>query len=432
MTVTRNLSDLPSELGNLLEQNFTGEIAFAQREDRVTVYLSEGELIWVEAKVHPLRRWQRAIEKFCVDQKNEMNLLLEPGIGGYRQLSQAVARQVIRLNQGQAVIAEIAKECFLELLSQQHLFGELTWKIAKSDDIRPSANLTLSAKQTKAILSEANLLGQQWQESNLGEHLPTVSPRLEQEQKYDAFEMPIPKSYLQGNYTFWDIAAKMQTSVILIAKCLIHLERQKVVKLQQIPDFFGMSEKPSHHQTTPLPLASSNGNNSPTPLSSQPQSNDYEPASTLPVANSSSSKIDQDKTRDNVGYTYDRRKPLIACIDDSPVLAHSVKKILASVGYQSLIISEPLIGMGLLVKHRPNLILLDLLMPTVTGYSVCKFLRETNLFKTTPIIILTAKDTIIDRTRAKMAGATDFITKPPEPQELLHVVRLHITDVPWS
>jgi two-component system, chemotaxis family, response regulator PixG len=68
-------------------------------------------------------------------------------------------------------------------------------------------------------------------------------------------------------------------------------------------------------------------------------------------------------------------------------------------------------------------------MPTVNGYSVCKFLRETNFFKTTPIIILTSKDTIVDRTRAKLAGATDFLSKPPETQELLQVIRQYITDI---
>jgi two-component system, chemotaxis family, response regulator PixG len=163
---------------------------------------------------------------------------------------------------------------------------------------------------------------------------------------------------------------------------------------------------------------------------SQPESRDNE--SVLIAAKTTNNSARTNQTRNTAQPSFDPRKPLIACIDDSPVLSHSVKKILESVGYQSMVIPEPLAGMGLLAKYRPNLILLDLLMPTVNGYSVCKFLRETTLFKTTPIVILTAKDTIVDRTRAKLAGATDFITKPPEPQELLQVIRLHIIDVPWS
>ena len=91
-------------------------------------------------------------------------------------------------------------------------------------------------------------------------------------------------------------------------------------------------------------------------------------------------------------------------------------------GYDVLTIQEPMAGFGELIKHQPDLILLDLHMPNANGYSVCKFLRETPVFNKTPIIILTSQDTMIDRTRAKLAGATDFIAKPPEANVLLQML----------
>ena len=91
-------------------------------------------------------------------------------------------------------------------------------------------------------------------------------------------------------------------------------------------------------------------------------------------------------------------------------------------GYDVLTIQEPMAGFGELTKHQPDLILLDLHMPNANGYSVCKFLRETPVFNKTPIIILTSQDTMIDRTRAKLAGATDFIAKPPEANVLLQML----------
>ncbi|NJR47465.1 MAG: response regulator [Hyellaceae cyanobacterium CSU_1_1] len=413
MTVTRNISNLSRGIGELLEQRFTGEIVISQRESRVSIYLSKEKLLWVQDKRHFRRRWHRALNKHCAEHQSTQALALLKELDDYQQLSQAVARQQIEQNQVQAAIAEVATECLFELFIQQSIAQKLMWTIEQNDRLEDTANLGLSAEETKAIVLQADLASKQWQSADLGDYLPSLSPVVEQEQMYDAIEMPIPKSYLQGQHTLWDIAAKMQTSIILIARSLVNLEKQKIIRFQQIPD---------------LP-ETSNGKTFTSLLPSQPKSRDD---ASLTSTNPDHNRVVANQGTNPAKPNFDPRKPIIACIDDSPVLAHSVKKILASVGYQSMIISEPMAGMGLLAKYRPNLILLDLLMPTVNGYSVCKFLRETSLFKTTPIIILTSKDTIVDRTRAKLAGATDFLTKPPEPQELLQVIRLHLIDIPWG
>lgn len=413
MTVTRNVSNLSRGIGELLEQRFTGEIVISQRESRVSICLSKEKLLWVQDKRHFRRRWHRALNKHCAEHQSTQTLALLKELDDYQQLSHAVARQQIEQNQVQAAIAEVATECLFELFVQQSIAQKLMWTIEQNDRLEDVANLGLSAEETKAIVLQADLLGKQWQSADLGDYLPSLSPVIEQEQMYDAVEMPIPKSDLQGQHTLWDIAAKMQTSIILIARSLVNLEKQNIIRFQQIPDL---------PETT-------NGKVFTSLLPSQSKSRDD---ASLTSANPDRSQAVTNQGTNPNKPSFDPRKPIIACIDDSPVLAHSVKKILASVGYQSMIISEPMAGMGLLAKYRPNLILLDLLMPTVNGYSVCKFLRETSLFKTTPIIILTSKDTIVDRTRAKLAGATDFLTKPPEPQELLQVIRLHLIDIPWG
>lgn len=413
MTVTRNVSNLSRGIGELLEQRFTGEIIINQRESRFSIYLSNKKLLWVQDQNHARRRWHRAINKYFTEHPSAQALALFKKLDDYDQLSQAVARQQIELNQVQAAISEVATECLFELFAQQSLAQKLLWTIEQNNSLELAANLGLSAEQTKAIILKADLSGKQWQSADLGNYLPTLSPVIEQEQMYDAIEVPIPKSYLQGQHSLWDIAAKMQTSMILIARSLVNLEKQNIIRFQQIPDI---------PETT-------NGKVFTSLLSSQPKSS--EDANLAAVKPEPSQSLTNQGTN-TAKSSFDPRKPIIACIDDSPVLAHSVKKILASVGYQSMTISEPMAGMGLLAKYRPNLILLDLLMPTVNGYSVCKFLRETSLFKTTPIIILTSKDTIVDRTRAKLAGATDFLTKPPAPQELLQVIRLHLIDIPWN
>ena len=407
MTVTKNVSNISRGIEDLLEQKFTGTLVIGQPENRVSICLSAGELVWAKDSQHFRRRWHRAINKVFADDAANIELL--KGIGDHRRLSLAVAKQ-IDLERVSLAIAQVVQECLIELLIKQSVASKLTWTVTPQNSLESVDGLRLSGDQVKAIMLKASLLAQQWQLAGLDGYLPSLSPVIQNERMYDAIEIPIPKTYLGGQYTLWDLAVKMENSLVLIANSLVNLKQQNIIKFQQIGDRPSTNGK-AHSPSIPQPES----NNSNAVLSSeQPQP--------------SRTKID--RKMNTTKPTFDPRKPLVACIDDSPVLAHSVKKILASVGYQSMVISEPMGGMGLLVKYRPNLILLDLLMPTVSGYSVCKFLRETTLFKTTPIIILTSKDTIVDRTRAKLAGATDFLSKPPEPQELLRIIRLHILDLP--
>ena len=67
-------------------------------------------------------------------------------------------------------------------------------------------------------------------------------------------------------------------------------------------------------------------------------------------------------------------------------------------------------------------------MPNASGYSVCKFLRESPVFENTPIVILTAQDGNIDRVKAKLAGATDFVNKPPEAKTLIPLIKKYLSN----
>lgn len=413
MTVTTNIGDSSQSLENLLDRQLTGEVIISSSQTEVIIYLNNGELLWIAGKNHLLRRWKRAIDKYRTDGKTTEPTLIS-NISNYQQLAKAISSQKIAPDKVQAAIATVAQECFFELMIGSNSANKLTWTIDENKQIEPFPDLALDAEQIKVIILKATLLARQWSAAELGDCLPILSPKLEQEQMYDAMEVPLPKIHLQGDRTIWDIAVETETPIILLARSLIDLERQNIIKFEQIPDLIQATDV---KEVTP-------------PSPSHSQSKEYDM-----VANNSASNNDSNRannTKNTVRSGYDRSKPLIACIDDSPVLSHSIKKILSSVGYQSLIISEPMQGMGLLVKHRPNLILLDLLMPTVNGYAVCKFLRETTLFKTTPIVILTSKDSIVDRTKAKLVGASGFLSKPPIAQELLQIIRLHIIDVPLA
>lgn len=116
-------------------------------------------------------------------------------------------------------------------------------------------------------------------------------------------------------------------------------------------------------------------------------------------------------------------RPLIVCVDDSKTVQCHVNLILKAAGYCVLGFLEPAHALTELVQHKPALILMDICMPKVDGYEVCRLLRQSPLLRDIPIVILTGRDRLIDRFRARMVGANEYITKPFHPKQLLIIVR---------
>jgi twitching motility two-component system response regulator PilG len=120
------------------------------------------------------------------------------------------------------------------------------------------------------------------------------------------------------------------------------------------------------------------------------------------------------------------RLPRIVCIDDSSTIRQAVEKILDGQGYEATSIGNPLRALGLLFQLRPNLILCDITMPELDGYELCAMLRHSSAFRQTPIVMLTGKDGFLDRVKARMVGATDYLTKPFGPSELYALVEKYV------
>lgn len=116
------------------------------------------------------------------------------------------------------------------------------------------------------------------------------------------------------------------------------------------------------------------------------------------------------------------KHPLIACVDDSRTFQANVEITLEAAGYHVLGLLEPLHALNELVKHKPSLILMDICMPEVDGYELCRMLRQ-SVLRDTPIVMVTGRDGLIDRVRARMVGVTEYIKKPFHPKQLLTIVR---------
>ncbi len=114
---------------------------------------------------------------------------------------------------------------------------------------------------------------------------------------------------------------------------------------------------------------------------------------------------------------------LIVCIDDSKTVQRQVKMTLEAANYRVISIHDPTTALKELSPHQPAVIFMDINMPNMNGYDLCSLLRKSQKFKEIPIVMLTGRDGMIDRVRAKLAGATDYLTKPCDPNKLIQLAK---------
>jgi twitching motility two-component system response regulator PilG len=115
--------------------------------------------------------------------------------------------------------------------------------------------------------------------------------------------------------------------------------------------------------------------------------------------------------------------PVVACVDDSPTIQQFVKMSLEPSGYEVLSFLNPSEAIATLLACQPSLILMDIEMPEIDGYELCRRARQFEVLRSVPIIMLTGREGIIDRMRARIAGCSGYLTKPFNPQELLNLVQ---------
>lgn len=111
---------------------------------------------------------------------------------------------------------------------------------------------------------------------------------------------------------------------------------------------------------------------------------------------------------------------VIACVDDSSQMLTIIEAIVSQEGHKFVGIEESLQAIPRLVAEKPDLIFLDVVMPVLNGYEVCQRLKQIGALKETPVIMLSSR--LIDKVRAKLAGACDCLEKPVSPQQLVEAI----------
>lgn len=116
----------------------------------------------------------------------------------------------------------------------------------------------------------------------------------------------------------------------------------------------------------------------------------------------------------------------ILVIDDEPRLLKAITIRLKASDYEVITGQDGAEGLEKAKSLNPDLIVLDILMPKMDGYEVCRLLKFDEKYKSIPVIMLTAKAQDIDKAMGKKVGADDYITKPFETQDLVDKIKKHL------
>lgn len=115
----------------------------------------------------------------------------------------------------------------------------------------------------------------------------------------------------------------------------------------------------------------------------------------------------------------------ILCVDDSPTIRKLVTMTLKRFDYEIVTAVDGMDALGKLDAVAPDLVLLDISMPRMDGYQVCRIIKNNRETRHIPVIMLSGKDGFFDKVRGRLAGSTMYITKPFDPHVLFQVVEKH-------
>ena len=369
----QGVEGVEATLKKLKRDRATGVLQVSHRQESWQFYFYDGLLLCVAGGSDRARRWYRALKQHAPDfyeAKLPQSLAREPW--EYRLLARGLSEGQLDRLQAQKIISFCVREVLFSLQCCQdasHKWRDMT-------PPEPISGLTIDVE--KVIARVKSLLAQQ-QSLKLPPFCPNWSPLLRQ--PVGGNTNLAMSQFLTGHHSLWDIALEVKRPVMAIASSVFRSIERGAIELKPIPDLVA-------------PII--------------PDS----------VASHSSS--------DNASGPV---PPLIACIDDSPTICDEIGAIVSDAGYRFMAIQDSVQAIPMLLDRKPDLILLDLVMPIASGYEVCAQIRRISQFKDIPVIVVTGNDGVVDRFRAKMTGASGFASKPIDRQTLLRIIQKYVTPV---
>jgi chemotaxis family two-component system response regulator PixG len=400
-THATGISRLRSQLALYSKQKFTGRLDLeGAAGQRWSLYISLGFLVWATGGRHPKRRWRRQLVR-CGHKAYASPITLretdEYECWDYHALTTLAERQAIAPQQITSVIRGIITEVLFDIMqgvaTQTH---PDCFQLRPKIGVRPSSTSTgiLRRKWTLEIeptFQEVELEWQTWLKAGLAYYSPDSAPYVQDAQQLRLATSALLYQKLSGLVTgrspIRDLAAIANKEVTFLGRSLSWYFLHHLIGLRAVADL-------STH-----------------------------------YINKRAAHPHQQALR-RVG---DRRYGLIACIDDCARTCELLETLVHPTGYQLISLQDSVQALPILLEQQPDLIFINLSMPIVSGYELCTQIRRVSHCQEIPIIILADHKSFIDRMRANLVGATDFLAKPLQPEAAISIVQQYLGESPtWS
>ncbi|MBD2578344.1 response regulator [Oscillatoria sp. FACHB-1406] len=412
-----------SQLNLYSQQQFTGRLDIQLvTGQQWGLYLSLGNLVWATEGLHPVRRFRRQLAS-TLPKVNPKAISPRQSdffeCWDYHALALLVQRNLAQTDDVVEIARGLIAEVLFDLLQAIEIAavtqqiaqfyekprdrGESVeeFRTASTFKIKPKLGARPSSKDLgifprsrswdiELALSGTQKVWEKWSQMGLALYSPNLAPVIKKSEQLQAKASPSTYKNLvaliDGRRTMRDISVLLKKDLVGVCQSLLPYIRRQLIGLVEVPDL------PNPYQSY-CDLA-----REATPT-----------AERVPTFDSSPDR------------------PCIVCIDDSPRVCKAMEKLLTGAGYRFIGIQEAIQALPTLLQHKPDVIFLDLMMPIANGYEICSQIRRVSNLKDTPVIILTSQDGLVDRVRAKVVGATDFLTKPADKQKLLDIARKYAT-----
>lgn len=116
----------------------------------------------------------------------------------------------------------------------------------------------------------------------------------------------------------------------------------------------------------------------------------------------------------------------VMVIDDSKTIRRTAETLLKKEGCEVFTASDGFEALSKIADNQPQIIFVDIMMPRLDGYQTCALIKNNQLFRSTPVIMLSSRDGLFDKARGRIVGSEEYLTKPFTREELLSAIRRHV------
>jgi two-component system, chemotaxis family, response regulator PixG len=382
--------------GKLCAINLNGDSVDSLEGHCWNIYFYRGRLTGDSAGVHPLRRLRRQFSEQRIDlpEQIEHDVLNSLSINNlsFCAIEELLANRYLDRDQAEGILMGSLIEVIFDILHYEtiaHLANKPQLSYILESDLLQESNVPAILMKPETIVQIAIAQFESWQSSGLIRYSPHLSPQIE---KLDLLQEAVPvKTYqkiillLEEDRTLRDIAVKIDEDIKILTKSLMELCKKNVLSLRRTSDI-ELVEKS---------------------LSTE-----------IKEAYVSDFFIDSSVTSPLFS------KKLVAHISQNTSESSAIQNVMEKAGHEYLNLKESTEALIAFLKCSPDLILLDGSSSGFNTQDFCERLRRTGKFRTTPIVVLSKNDSIIERLRS---NSVDYVTKPLSQQKIFSIMNKHIT-----